>query len=144
MSGDSPRTWPDALAYGRGNVSALSGVSVEVAEGEIFGLVGESGCGKTTLALSIMGLLPPVADVRGSIEFRGRELLGLPEEERRRLRGDEIAMVFQDPSAALDPAFSVGEQIAETIRAHRPLGQKEARSRALALLREVGIADAER
>jgi oligopeptide/dipeptide ABC transporter ATP-binding protein len=125
-------------------VYALSDVSLAVAEGEIFGLVGESGCGKTTLALTLIGLLPEGAAVSGAIDFRGRELLGLAEDERRQLRGNDIAMVFQDPAAALDPAFSVGEQIAETIRAHRPTARKQAAARALALLREVGIADAER
>jgi oligopeptide/dipeptide ABC transporter ATP-binding protein len=127
-----------------GDVSALSNVSVDVAEGEIFALVGESGCGKTTLAMSIMGLLPRAAAVEGSIRFLGRDLTQLGEDERASLRGDRISMVFQDPAAALDPAFSVGEQIAETIRAHRRLGQREARERAVHLLQEVGIPDAAR
>jgi peptide/nickel transport system ATP-binding protein len=126
------------------DVSAVSHVSLDVAEGEIFALVGESGCGKTTLALSIMGLLPRWASVSGSIEFQGRDLTALTEEERVALRGDRISMVFQDPGAALDPAFSVGEQIAETIRAHRPVGKREAQARTLRLLEEVGIPDAAR
>jgi peptide/nickel transport system ATP-binding protein len=127
-----------------GEVSAVSDVSLTVAEGEIFALVGESGCGKTTLALAIMGLLPETASVAGSITFLGRELGTLTEAEREALRGDRASMVFQDPGAALDPAFSIGEQVAETIRAHRRLGRREAKARALRLLEEVGIPDAER
>jgi oligopeptide/dipeptide ABC transporter ATP-binding protein len=120
-------------------VSALRDVSLAVEEGEIFGLVGESGCGKTTLALAVLGLLPAGARVAGAIRFQGRDLTLLPEEERRRLRGDRVSMVFQDPLASLDPAFSVGEQVAETIRAHRPVSRKAARARAVELLTEVGI-----
>ncbi len=127
-----------------GAVSAVNDVSLEVAEGEIFALVGESGCGKTTLAMSIMGLLPASASLRGAIEFLGRDLTALDEGERAALRGDRISMVFQDPGSALDPAFSIGEQIAETIRAHRPVGAREAKARALRLLEEVGIPDAPR
>jgi peptide/nickel transport system ATP-binding protein len=126
-----------------GDVSALSNVSLDVEEGEIFALVGESGCGKTTLAMSIMGLLPERAVVEGGIDFLGRDLTTLTEDERTALRGDRISMVFQDPAAALDPAFAVGEQIAETIRAHRPVSAREARERATHLLHEVGIPDAE-
>jgi oligopeptide/dipeptide ABC transporter ATP-binding protein len=131
-----------SVLYGR--VSAVSDVSLAVDEGEIFALVGESGCGKTTLAMSIMGLLPRAAAVAGTIEFLGRDLTALGEEERAALRGDRISMVFQDPASALDPAFSVGEQIAETIRAHKRVGLREAKARALRLLEEVGIPDAPR
>jgi oligopeptide/dipeptide ABC transporter ATP-binding protein len=127
-----------------GPVSAVTDVSVAVAEGEIFALVGESGCGKTTLALAVMGLLPASASVEGAIEFLGRDLTALDEHEHAALRGDRISMVFQDPASALDPAFSIGEQIAETIRAHRPVGTREARARAVKLLEEVGIPDAQR
>jgi peptide/nickel transport system ATP-binding protein len=131
------------FAAPEGAVSAVSDVSLEVAEGEIFGLVGESGCGKTTLATAVMGLLPKSADVRGSIRFQQRELVGLGPQEYRMLRGDRISMIFQDPMTSLDPAFTVGEQVAETIRAHRPVDKRAARSRALALLRDVGISEAE-
>ena len=102
-----------------GRVSAVSDVSLSVSEGEIFGLVGESGCGKTTLAMALMGLLPATAHVAGSVRFQGLELLGLPPDELRKLRGDRISMIFQDPMTSLDPTFPVGEQVAETITAHR-------------------------
>ncbi len=128
----------------QGRVSAVSDVSLEVREGEIFGLVGESGCGKTTLAMAMMGLLPDSTGVTGSIRFQDRELVGMADEEFRHLRGDRISMIFQDPMTSLDPAFPVGDQVAETILAHRDLTKDAARKRALALLRDVGIPDAER
>jgi len=127
-----------------GRVSAVSDVSLSVSEGEIFGLVGESGCGKTTLAMALMGLLPATAHVAGSVRFQGLELLGLPPEELRKLRGDRISMIFQDPMTSLDPTFPVGEQVAETITAHRDVNDARARERALGLLGEVGIPEPER
>jgi len=127
-----------------GIVSAVSEVSLQVGEGEVFGLVGETGCGKSTLATAIMGLLPNTASLSGSIRFQQQELVGIGADEYRMLRGDRISMVFQDPMTSLDPAFSIGNQVAETIRAHRPLDKKAARVRALALLRDVGIPDPER
>jgi oligopeptide/dipeptide ABC transporter ATP-binding protein len=123
----------------RGDVSAVSEVSLNVPEGEIVALVGESGCGKSTLAMAIMGLLPGSASVSGSIRFRGTELVTLAPSAYRRLRGDRISMVFQDPLASLDPSAAVGEQIAETIRAHRRLPKRDARERAVQLMSEVGI-----
>jgi peptide/nickel transport system ATP-binding protein len=127
-----------------GRVSAVSDVSLSVSEGEIFGLVGESGCGKTTLAMALMGLLPATAHVAGSVRFQGLELLGLPADELRKLRGDRISMIFQDPMTSLDPTFPVGEQVAETITAHRDVDDARARERALALLGDVGIPEPER
>ena len=127
-----------------GRVSAVSDVSLSVSEGEIFGLVGESGCGKTTLAMALMGLLPATAHVAGSVRFQGLELLGLPPDELRKLRGDRISMIFQDPMTSLDPTFPVGEQVAETITAHRDVDDARARERALELLRGVGIPEPER
>jgi peptide/nickel transport system ATP-binding protein len=127
-----------------GRVSAVSDVSLSVSEGEIFGLVGESGCGKTTLAMALMGLLPATAHVAGSVRFQGLELLDLPPEELRKLRGDRISMIFQDPMTSLDPTFPVGEQVAETITAHRDVNDARARERALELLGEVGIPEPER
>ena len=129
---------------GMDGVSAVSDVSLQISEGEIFGLVGESGCGKTTLALALIGLLPGTADVRGAIRFQGRDLVGLPDDQMRELRGNRISMVFQDPMTSLDPCFSVGGQVAETIRAHRPVDRRAARDRALQLLNDVGIPEAER
>ncbi len=125
-----------------GPVSAVDGVSLSVAPGEIVGLVGESGCGKSTLAGAVMGLLPAQARVAGSAQLDGEQLLGLEEQHLRRLRGDRISMVFQDPSTSLDPTFSVGEQVAETIRAHRRVGRAAARAQAVRLMTEVGIPDA--
>jgi oligopeptide/dipeptide ABC transporter ATP-binding protein len=124
---------------GRRPVSALAGVTLSVREGETLGLVGESGCGKSTLANAVMGLLPADAAVHGTMAFRGRDLASLPEEEHRRLRGDAVSMIFQDPLSALDPSFSIGSQVAETIRAHRDVSKAEARRRAVELLGEVGI-----
>jgi oligopeptide/dipeptide ABC transporter ATP-binding protein len=124
-------------------VSAVSNVSLDVAAGEIIGIVGESGCGKTTLAMAIMGLLPSSAKIEGEISFLGSNLLLLEESERRKLRGAQIAMVFQDPSSSLDPSFGIGSQVAETIWTHRRIRRREARKHALGLLREVGIPSAE-
>jgi oligopeptide/dipeptide ABC transporter ATP-binding protein len=122
-----------------GPVSAVSDVTLEIGEGEVLGLVGESGCGKSTLALAIMGLLPAGATVSGTIAFQGRDLASLSGEEHRRLRGDRVSMIFQDPLSALDPAFAVGTQVAETIRAHREISRSDARRRAAELMAEVGI-----
>jgi oligopeptide/dipeptide ABC transporter ATP-binding protein len=125
-----------------GPVSAVTDVSLTVEDGEVLGLVGESGCGKSTLALAIMGLLPADARVEGSVIFQGRDLASLSAEQHRRLRGDSVSMIFQDPLSALDPAFSVGQQVAETVRAHRDVSRAAARERALEMLTEVGIPDA--
>ncbi len=122
-------------------VSAVSGVSLAVNEREIVGLVGESGCGKSTLSLAIMGLLPTATRISGSITFAGRDLSMLNEEETRQLRGDRISMIFQDPMTSLDPTFSIGSQVAEVITAHRRVSAAAAQSRAIDLLREVGIPD---
>jgi len=121
------------------HASAVSHVSLAVRAGEIVGVVGESGCGKSTLALAVLGLLGPAARVTGSVAVEGHDLGALSAEGRRRLRGDRISMVPQDPLTSLDPAFSVGEQVAETIRAHRDVPAAEARQRAVDLLAAVGI-----
>ena len=123
---------------------AVDGVTLDLRAGEMFGLVGESGSGKSTLANAVLGLLPGSAQVTGSIRLNGREVLGLSEEELRQVRGDEAAMIFQDASASLDPTWPVGDQIAETIRAHRPVSRREAERRAVELMAEVGIPDAAR
>jgi oligopeptide/dipeptide ABC transporter ATP-binding protein len=125
-----------------GTVSAVRDVTLTLAAGETFGLVGESGCGKTTLSMALMGLLPSAARTGGEILFRGTDLTALAEPARRELRGSQISMIFQDPATSLDPTFGVGFQVAETIRAHRDVSRKQARARALSLLTQVGIPDA--
>ncbi|MCU1658177.1 MAG: hypothetical protein JWO57_2833 [Pseudonocardiales bacterium] len=122
-----------------GTVSAVTDVSLTLIEGETFGLVGESGCGKTTLSMALMGLLPDIASVRGRILFNGSDLTTMTESQLRELRGDRISMVFQDPATSLDPTFGIGSQVADTIRAHGDVSRKQAKDRALGLLAEVGI-----
>jgi peptide/nickel transport system ATP-binding protein len=124
-----------------GWLQPLNDVSLSVKPGEIVGLVGESGCGKSLTALSVMNLLPARGCRRtGQILFEGEDLLPLSESQMRRLRGPRIGMIFQEPMSALDPVFTVGRQIAETLRAHFPVSQKEAEERAVAALANVGIA----
>ncbi|MDO9711594.1 dipeptide/oligopeptide/nickel ABC transporter permease/ATP-binding protein [Paracraurococcus lichenis] len=128
-----------------GAIRPVEDVSFSVRAGETLAIVGESGSGKSLTATAIMGLLPPAArPVAGAAWFQGRDLLRLEEAERRRLRGGPVAMVFQDPMSSLNPVHRIGEQVAEAIRAHRRVSAKEAASRAVALLRRVGIADPER
>jgi oligopeptide/dipeptide ABC transporter ATP-binding protein len=126
-----------------GPVYAVNGVSLDVDRGETIGLVGESGCGKTVTALAAMRLLPPrpISEVRGRILFDGIDLGSLSEKEMRSMRGRDIAMVFQDPMTSLNPVLRIGEQIEETIRAHRAATRDDARKRSLELLRSVGIPD---
>ncbi|MEV0588365.1 dipeptide/oligopeptide/nickel ABC transporter permease/ATP-binding protein [Nonomuraea sp. NPDC050310] len=132
-----------AVAYGAREV--VRGVDLDVREGEIVGLVGESGSGKTQTAFSVLGILPEGGRVaRGSITVAGREIVGLPERAHRELRGTVIAYVPQEPMSNLDPAFTVGSQLVEPLRAKLGLGRAEARRRALDLLRQVEIADPER
>lgn len=121
---------------------AVDSVSLTVRRGEIFGIVGESGSGKSTLANAVMGLLPGSAKLSGSIRVNEREVVGLDDEQLRTMRGNEVSMIFQDASASLDPTWSVGDQIAETIRAHRKVTRKDAKRQAISLMTEVGIPDA--
>ena len=126
---------------------AVDGVSFEIYSDEVFGLVGESGCGKSVTALSILRLIPspPGSIAGGQIRFRGRDLLALPLREMRRIRGDSIAMIFQEPMTALDPVFTIGYQIREAFLEHRPeLTRDAADELAVAMLDRVGIADARR
>ena len=120
-------------------VSAVSDVSLTIDAGEIVGVVGESGCGKSTLAMAIMGLLGSTARIAGQVRLLGRDLATLTAEERRQVRGDRMSMIFQDPLTSLDPAFGVGDQVAETILAHRSVTAAEARRQAVGLLETVGI-----
>ena len=123
-----------------GTVRAVGGVSFAVGAGEIVGLVGESGSGKSVTLRAITGLLRRNATVSGRAEWRGRDLLALPERALRRVRGREIAMVFQEPMAALNPVLTVGQQIEESLAAHGRLDRRGRRARALELLGLVGIA----
>ena len=125
-----------------GLVRAVDGVSFYLDEGELLGLVGESGCGKSITALSLMRLIAaPGRVVGGEIRFAGEDLLAASEERMREIRGDDIAMIFQDPMTSLNPVYTVGEQIAEALRLHRRLGRKQAREAAVEAMREVAIPD---
>jgi peptide/nickel transport system ATP-binding protein len=124
----------------QGIVRAVEHVSFDVAEGELLGVVGESGSGKTVSLLAVMGLIAdPNAIITGSIVYHGRELVGLPAREMRKLRGREIAMIFQDPMTALTPVYTIGWQIAEQILAHEKISKSAAWQRAIDLLAEVNI-----
>ncbi|HET9653195.1 MAG TPA: ABC transporter ATP-binding protein, partial [Usitatibacter sp.] len=123
-----------------GVVQAVDDVSFTLEAGRTLGLVGESGCGKSVTALSIMGLIPgPRGQVHGEILFEGRDLLRLAPEEMRDVRGDRISMIFQEPMTSLNPAFSIGEQIVEGILRHRAVGRREAREQAIEMLQRVRI-----
>jgi len=119
-------------------------ISFSLDEGESLGVVGESGSGKTMTALALMALTPEGARVSGSIRFEGRELIGLEDEAMRQLRGDRIAMIFQEPMTALNPLHRVGAQVAEPLMLHRGLDRRDARERAVDLLERVRLADPER
>ena len=125
-----------------GVVRAVDGVSFHVKEGELLGLVGESGCGKSITALSVMRLVgAPGKIVGGEILFAGENLLAASDERMRGIRGDDIAMIFQDPMTSLNPVYTVGEQIAEALRLHRKLNRQQARAAAVEAMREVSIPD---
>jgi peptide/nickel transport system ATP-binding protein len=128
----------------KGNIRAVRGVSYEVRRGETLGIVGESGSGKSVTSLAVMGLLDKSAHVTGSVQFRGKEILGASDKEMSAYRGKRIAMIFQDPMTSLDPVFKVGAQIVETLRVHNDqLSKEDARARAIELLNIVGIPNAE-
>lgn len=125
-----------------GDHAAVKGVNFSVARGETLALVGESGCGKSTTAMAILRLLGGRASLSGRVEFAGQNLASLNEAQMRQLRGNRIAMVFQDPMTSLNPVLSIGEQIVEVLRRHRRLGRQEARAEALKLLERVRIPNA--
>src|SRR6185503_15268210 len=129
-----------------GLVRAVDGVSWDIAEGETLALVGESGCGKSVSALSIMRLVAaPAGRIEGGrILFKGRDLLGLSESEMQHVRGREIAMVFQEPMTSLNPVLTIGRQLTEGLEIHMKMDRAAARARAIELLGMVGIPDAER
>ena len=124
----------------RGGARVVDDVSFDVPAAGKVALVGESGSGKTMTAMSVLRLVPsPSRIVAGRVEFRGRDLLSLPEREMQRLRGNELAMVFQEPMTSLNPVLTVGYQITETLRAHQSISRKQARARAVELIDRVGI-----
>lgn len=124
-----------------GTARAVDGVSLHVNRGETLGLVGESGCGKSITSLSILRLVPspPGRIVGGEIQFKGRDLLKLPEPEMRKIRGNEISLIFQEPMTALNPVFTVGDQIGEVYRIHQGLSKKEALERSIEMMERVRI-----
>lgn len=124
----------------RGPVRAVDGVTFDLREGEALGVVGETGCGKSTLGRAILGLLPPRTRVQGSLRLRGRELIGSPESEYRHLRGEELALIFQDPMTRLDPLMTIRDHFIETLRAHdRAISSTAASKEARRVLRSMGI-----
>jgi peptide/nickel transport system ATP-binding protein len=129
-----------------GIVRAVDGVSFSVAPGETLAVVGESGCGKSVTSLSILRLIasPPGRIVAGRVVFQGRDLLGLSEDEMRAVRGNAISMIFQEPMTSLNPALTVGRQIAESLVLHRGLSQNEAMAKAVEMLRKVRMPESER
>ncbi len=128
-----------------GVVQAVDGVSFEVRRGEVLGLVGESGCGKSVTSLSILRLVAPPGRIdNGEILFEGRNLLELDASEMTQIRGDRIAMIFQQPTSSLNPVFKVGDQIAEVLQLHQGVSQKVGRERAIDLMAQVGIPDPQR
>src|SRR3954463_5076231 len=122
-----------------GDFLAVDDVSFSIAPGGTLGVVGESGCGKSVTALSIMRLVPepPGKGVGGEVRFKGQDLLALPEGEMRRIRGNHLSMIFQEPMTSLNPVYTVGEQIGETVRLHQGLDRKRSRERAVEMLRQV-------
>ena len=132
--------------HGRDDIArAVDGVSYDVGRGETVCLVGESGCGKTVSALTVLGLVPqpPGEIVSGQVLFKGKDILRLKDTELRQIRGNHIAMVFQEPLSSLNPVFTIGDQIGEAIQVHEDLGSKELRNRCIRLLKDVGIASPE-
>ncbi len=127
-----------------GPLTAIDRLNLKVDRGEVLGLVGESGCGKSMTALSVLGLVPPPGRiVQGQIRFDGRDLVQLTEPEMRTIRGKRIAMIFQEPMTALNPVFTAGEQVAEMLRLHLRMSRRDARDRTIELFRLVGIPSAE-
>jgi oligopeptide/dipeptide ABC transporter ATP-binding protein len=148
MSSGEPLLVVDGLNVGfptkTGVVQAVTDVSFELRAGEVLAVVGESGSGKSVTALSIMRLHPRSTRISGTVRFDGRDVLTLGDEEMRRVRGSEIAMIFQDPMTALNPVFSVGEQIVEAIRIHSSVTKEQAWARAIELLDLVGVPEPKR
>ncbi|MDF3218268.1 ABC transporter ATP-binding protein [Mesorhizobium sp. M7A.F.Ca.CA.001.09.2.1] len=125
------------------STSILRGVDFEVAAGEVLGLVGESGCGKSMTASACLGMVPPPGCITGSIRIDGQEVIGRPESELRAMRGSRVAMIFQNPMRSMNPFFTLGRQMIDVICCHRPVGRREARTVALSELKAVRIPDPE-
>jgi len=125
-------------------VTALDGICLKIEPGEVLGVLGESGSGKTTLGLSLLSLLPETGSVSGSIRYRGRELLGLKERQLQRIRGAGISIIFQEPILALHPTLSVGEQVADVIRAHQGGSRRHCREAAESALAKVHLKESRR
>ncbi|MGL3804980.1 dipeptide ABC transporter ATP-binding protein [Paeniglutamicibacter sp. R2-26] len=132
------------FATDAGDVAAVQGVSFQVAAGEVVAVVGESGSGKSVTARTVLGLLAETATARGAVVLRGNNMLTLRGSELRAVRGNDVSMVFQEPSTALNPVYTVGWQIAEGLRAHGKVSKKEAKARAIEVLRKVGIPEPEK
>src|SRR5512136_1419799 len=135
-----------AISYATryGDVEAVRQISFEINRAMTFGLVGESGCGKSTVAFGIVDFLGPNGKiVEGSIKFQGRELVGRSQKELRTLRGDQLAMVYQDPMQALNPSLTVGDQLAEVLTVHRGLSHREASRKSIEMLDRVYMPDAD-
>jgi len=129
----------------RGTLKALNGITFDVQRGEVFGLVGETGCGKTITGLSVLRLLPRSAKItKGLIRFDDKDLLGASASEMEQIRGGKVAMIFQDPSSSLNPVFTIGSQILRVIRQHTDLNPKQADARAYEMLEAVGLPDIKR
>jgi peptide/nickel transport system ATP-binding protein len=141
--GTGPLLQVEDLSVGFGTedglVSAVRGVSYTLAEREVLGIVGESGSGKSVSSLAVMGLLPKSAQIKGKILFDGQDILRMSEPQRRGLRGKRIGMIFQDPMTALNPVYSIGDQLAEAVRSHEAVSKKSALNRATEMLDLVGI-----
>lgn len=128
----------------KGPITVSDNICFDMKEGESLCLVGESGCGKTMVALGIMRLLPEDASISGTIEFKGRDLLSMKDKALRKIRGRNIAMIFEQPTTCLNPVFTVGEQIAEVFREHEKFSRKESKDMAVELMRKMGIDAAEK
>jgi oligopeptide/dipeptide ABC transporter ATP-binding protein len=122
-----------------GVIRAVRGVSYDLHAGEVLGIVGESGSGKSVTSLAVMGLLPKSAKITGSVKFRDEEILGLSDNDMAKIRGNKVAMIFQDPMTSLNPVYKVGWQLSEAVLAHNAVSKEAARKRALELLEIVGI-----
>lgn len=127
-----------------GEIPVVNSIDFHINPGEVLGIVGESGCGKSVTSLSIMGLVPsPAGKVEGEILFKGNNIANAPEAKMRKVRGNEIAMIFQEPMTSLNPVFTIGEQLVETLRIHRKWNKKQARQRAVEMLKLVGLGRAD-